>query len=246
MPVVLRSYKPAAGGEPSAPVPPRAYTIQDLGLHLDGSPLLPAALNDHGHLAAITVAPGAGSVHQGLCLTGYLRTPAHQAVGIDPVRSIARNGFAAGTAGENARSFRAWCTPRGVFGGALWPEFNSIARGINTRGHTVGEVHMQAEGQTFSRAFFLGDTSEPRLLTPPRGGTTAAVAINDTGDVLLNEYPFRRHRLPVTGVVPAGRPLHGPPRPRRFGLGGPGPHALQPRGRLVAHRLGRKTRLPLG
>lgn len=194
MSAVLQSYRPVLGGESPVPPAPRAYTIQDLGLHLDGGPLLPAALNDHGHLAAVTIAPtgtpGTGAVHHGLCLTGYLRTPANQAINRDPVTSIARNGFAAGTAGESEGTFQAWCTPRGAFGAALWPEYNSLARGINARGHTVGEVHMQAEGHTFSRAFFLGDTCEPRLLTPPRGGTTSATAINDAGDLVLNSIPF--------------------------------------------------------
>ena len=104
MSVVLQSYKPMAVAGSSIQAAPRAYTIQDLGLHLDGGPLRPAALNDHGHLAAVTIAPtdtrGTGAVHQGLSLTGYLRTPANQAIDRDPVTSIARNGFAAGTAGD--------------------------------------------------------------------------------------------------------------------------------------------------
>lgn len=189
---VLQSYLPASRGEPSTPAAPRAYTIQDLGHHLDGSALLPVALDDHGHLAAVTVATRdlSGPRHQGLCLHGYLRTPSQQAIGLDPITCVARNGFTGGAAGETADLYHAWCTPRGVFGATFWPDYPSITHGINARGHTVGEVRMQAEGHTFSRAFFLGDTAEPRLLTPPRGGTTVATAINDAGDILLNSIPF--------------------------------------------------------
>mgnify|MGYP000570684459 CR=1 FL=1 len=39
MSVALQSYKPVAGGESAVPAAPRAYTIQDLGLPLDGGPL---------------------------------------------------------------------------------------------------------------------------------------------------------------------------------------------------------------
>lgn len=173
---------------------PRAYTVQDLGVYLDGSPFVPAALNNSGHVAVHSLAgearQGEPAWQHGLCFTGYLRLPAGHAYEEPPVTCISPNGFAAGTTAGASGVHFAWCTPRGVFGTEIWPGCSSTVRGINSHGHVVGRVLMAAEGYLISRAFMIGESQTPLLLTPPGGGTTDATAINDAGTVLVNATPL--------------------------------------------------------
>lgn len=185
-----RSYPPFPVADlPAAPAP-RAYQISPLGLHLDGSPLMPVALNDHGDTAVCTHSPGPGDALRGFFLTGMLRVPAGVATGHQPVMCVSSNGLTAGASGAGPRDLRAWASHVGVFGDELWPDSISVARGVNASGLVVGNVLFDAGEFTLSRAFVLTPPGIAKFLIPPQGGTTFATGINDAGDVIFNATPL--------------------------------------------------------
>jgi probable HAF family extracellular repeat protein len=185
-----RSYPPFPVADlPAAPAP-RAYTISALGLHLDGSPLLPVALNDAGDIAVCTPGHAPSDAMRGFFLTGMLRVPAGVATGHQPVMCVSSSGLTAGASGAGPRELRAWASHVGVFGDDLWPDSISVARGINAQGLVVGNVLFDAGDFTLSRAFVLTPPGFAKFLVPPQGGTTFVTGINDAGDVIFNATPL--------------------------------------------------------
>ncbi len=185
-----RSYPPFPVADRSSPPAPRAYTISALGLHLDGAPLIPVALNDHGDLAVCTHSPGPDDPSRGFFLTGMLRVPAGVATGHPPVTCVSANGLTAGASGTGPRELRAWASHVGVFGDEIWPDSISVARGINSAGFVVGNVLFDAGEFTLSRAFVLTPPGVAKFLVPPQGGTTFATGLNEAGDVIFNATPL--------------------------------------------------------
>lgn len=183
----------ASGLAVSAPLPGH-YRFADLGCHSDGSPFLPVAINDRDEIAVTAAGRYPLGVVRGFCISGALRTPAGLAFGQEPVTCLNHDGLGAGAVGTGPRALRAWAAPLGIFGEQLWPGSVSIARGLNRRGQIVGDVLFDAGDFTLSRAFLLTGPGLVRCLTPPSGGTTTAIAINDTGDVVFNARPLGASR----------------------------------------------------
>lgn len=191
-PSLARSYPPfpAPASPPTLPSTPHRYTVIDLGTHLDGTPLLPHALNDAGDVIASAAAAQPAGIVRGFHLNGTLRIPAGIAFGHAPALALSNTGLLAGATGTAPKALRAWASHVGIFGDQLWPESVSTARGINAAGQVVGNVLFDAGDVALSRAFVFSPPTHARLLTPPQGGTTFATAINDAGDVVFNAAPL--------------------------------------------------------
>jgi probable HAF family extracellular repeat protein len=179
----------AVAEEPSASARP-LYVLSDLGLHTDGAPLLPVALNAEGEICAYAASPHPPGVIRGFCLTGALRVPAGVAFGQVPATCLSSNGFTAGAVGTAPKALRAWASHVGAFGESLWPDSVSVARGVNASGQIVGNVWFDAGEFSLSRAFVIPEVGPAKLLTPPQGGTTIATALNDAGDIAFNAAPL--------------------------------------------------------
>lgn len=166
------------------------YSLVDLGEHVDGAPLLPVAINRRGAIAAVATSPKAAGASRGFCLTGGLRLPAGIAFGQDPVSGISDTGYLVGATGIAPKALSAWACSRGDFGTQYWPEWSSVARGVNSHGEIVGDVARDAGWLTIGCAFVIGPSGHSRLLSAPEGGATAAIGINDQGHVLFNAEPL--------------------------------------------------------
>lgn len=178
---------------PSAAVPaaPSLYVLHDLGTYTDGSPFLPVALSDGGDIAVSAAGAQPAGIVRGFLLTARGTVePAGIAFGHPPVTCLASNGLVAGTSGTAPRALLAWSSDLGIFGEDFWPGSVSVARGINAAGHVVGNVLFDAGDFSLSRAFVLTGRGQARLVTPPEGGTTFAVGINDAGTVVFNAAPL--------------------------------------------------------
>lgn len=168
----------------------RAYALVDLGLHFDGAPLLPVALNDAGDLAVCAQGSGVNGAICGFFLSGTLCIPSGSAIGHHPVTSLSSNGLTAGVTGLGPDRLRACASHLDGFGEKLWPGSVSVARGINARRQIVGYVILDAGAFALRRGFVLSATGPARFLTPPFGGTTLPTGINDAGDVVFNATPL--------------------------------------------------------
>lgn len=192
MPALLRpqSFPPFAVADVSATPAPRAYRLSLFGTHIDGSALLPVAINDAGDIAVCTHTVHPEDTSRGFCLTGTLRVPSGVANGQRPVNGLSNRGLTAGASGTNTRELRAWASHLGVFGEELWPDSVSVARGVNAKGTVVGNVLFDAGDFTLSRAFMLTPPGHAKFLVPPQGGTTFATGLNDAGDIVFNATPL--------------------------------------------------------
>lgn len=166
------------------------YVLADLGCHLDGSPLLPVAINDRGEIAACAAGAHPAGIFRGFHLAGRLYVPTGVAFGAPPVAALSANGLLAGAAGTAPRALGAWASHLDLFGEKLWPGCTSFARAVNARGDVAGDVHFEAGDLVLSRAFLLAGHGKIRLLTPPQGGTTSVAALNDAGDLAFNATPL--------------------------------------------------------
>lgn len=166
------------------------YAHADLGCHLDGSPLLPVAINDRGEVAACAAGNSPPGICRGFHLAGRLCVPVGLAFGRPPVAALSHNGLLAGVGGTAPKALGAWASHLDIFGERHWPGCPSLARAVNARGQVAGDVLFEAGELVLSRAFLLGPTGGARLLTPPQGGTTATAGLNDAGDVAFNATPL--------------------------------------------------------
>ncbi len=182
----VRLQNPDTGRPERAP----GYTLADLGCHLDGSPLLPVAINDSGEIAACAAGSHPAGIFRGFHLAGRLCVPSGVAFGAPPVAALSANGLLAGAAGTAPKALCAWASHRDIFGERLWPGCTSRARSVNARGDVAGDVHFEAGELVLTRAFLLPAAGAARLLTPPQGGTTTAAALNDAGDLAFNATPL--------------------------------------------------------
>lgn len=192
MPALLRpqSFPPFPVSDLQSAPAPRAYRLSPLGSHIDGTPLLPVAINDAGDIAVCTLVGSDVNTSRGFCLTGTLRVPTGIATGQRPVNGLSSRGFTAGASGPSPRELRAWASHLGVFGEEIWPDSVSVARGVNARGTVVGNVLFDAGDFTLSRAFMLTPPGNAKFLVPPQGGTTFATGLNDAGDIVFNATPL--------------------------------------------------------
>jgi len=191
------------------------FTFVELGSDAEGSPLLPIAINDRGEICAYASGAHPSGIVRAykVCRGGPI--PVGAAFGQRPVAALSNEGQVAGAAGNGPNALRAWASHLGTFGAVLWPTSVSVARGINSAGHVIGEVRFDAGHQTLSRAFLITDGHWSEYLRPPGGGLTQAVAINDRGDVLFNASALmtvrsesdawcltRGEYVPVAGAAP--------------------------------------------
>jgi probable HAF family extracellular repeat protein len=189
-----RSYPPfpALASEDFAPraVAASRYHLTDLGVHLDGSPLLPVALSDTGDICVSVTSSQPAGIVRGFRVSGSARIPCGVAFGHAPALALSRNGHIAGVSGTAPKALRAWASHAGIFGDQLWPGSVSVARGINSSGQVIGNVLFDTGDVALSRAFVFNFPGYARLLTPPQGGTTFATGINDAGDIVFNAAPL--------------------------------------------------------
>lgn len=187
----VRSLLPAPLAPRRSPSRRRAgYAFTDLGTCAEGSPLLPSALNDAGAMGGAAAGRTLEGAVRGFIVRGAQREPIGTAFGQPPVAALSASGLAAGAQGAALRELRAWASHRGVFGERWWPGAISGARGVNDAGTVVGNVLFDAGEFMLSRGFVLPADGPPRFLTPPMGGTSTAVGINNAGTVILNSSPL--------------------------------------------------------
>ena len=149
-----------------------------------------------------------------------------------PYHALSSNGLIAGTTGRGPQAHRAWASHLGVFGECFWPDSVSISQAVNAHGVVVGKTLLPAAPFLIFRAFVMGETGRPRFLTPPEGGMTDAVAVNDGGTVLINvtkltrTFPRERAWIWQDDVW---EPLEAPANCASVGTG------LTPEGRVVGY-----------
>jgi uncharacterized membrane protein len=108
------------------------------------------------------------------------------AFGAAPVAGLSNNGFVCGLARTDGARRAAWASHLGEFGARLWPEAESVAVAVNAEGMVVGQLSVAAGDRVRRRVFLITPFHQAQFLPSPNGGNTAAAAINDRGEVLLN------------------------------------------------------------
>ncbi|MCC5024464.1 MAG: hypothetical protein J6386_17485 [Candidatus Synoicihabitans palmerolidicus] len=211
----------------------------------------PTAINDRGDIIGAFTQPArfeaAAFQAHGVHLPANHESPCVRTTTQNawPFLALSSNGLIAGTNGENASANRAWASHLGNFGEQFWPGAVSSAQAINAAGLVVGKTLLPAEPLLIFRAFVIGTQSRPRFLTPPEGGMTDAVAVNDEGTVLINVTslakgpPRQRAWLWQDGRVRASRDSAGM-RHRRHGH-----HPIWPCRRSRRNRRGADLRRPM-
>lgn len=204
---MLTSLTPFAVGPVLDPASPARVTrlTSRYHLHLLPAPppecsLRPTALNDAGTILGNHVCParfeGAAWIATGVAFPAPRSIPAAASGPVEPAavaaesswpyQALSADGLIVGTRGTPASARRAWASHLGDFGEDWWPGAVSIAQAVNRQGVVVGKTFLPAEPFLIFRAFIIGETGRPRFLTPPDGGMTDAIAINERGTVLLN------------------------------------------------------------
>lgn len=173
----------------AADVFPKRYHLVDLGTSPDGLPLLPVALNDRGQVAVYAQPPE--TQVRGTVIRGFLREGARlqehaEALGGVPVAGLSSNGLLCGQERVAGGPLRAWALHLGDIGAVHWPERESHAAAVNARGWVAGHVAIHTENSMRRQAFLLDHHGQLRLPAVPSGGSTVAVAMNDSGAILLN------------------------------------------------------------
>ena len=178
--------------------PPQRYRMSPLHDIPEDHGFHATALNDRGDVVGNLIHPhrfeGDSWESSGLRLPKGLppQRGAECATQHWPYHAVSSNGLIAGTTGRGPQGHRAWASHLGVFGECYWPDSVSIAQAVNAHGVVVGKTLLPAAPLLIFRAFVMGETGRPRFLTPPEGGMTDAIAINDRGTLLLNVTKLTR------------------------------------------------------
>lgn len=186
MPLLATSNPPFPG---MPDVFPARYYLTDLGTSSDGLPLMPVALNDRGQLALYAQPPEQLARH---CrIRGFLREGSHlrehaDALGGVPVAGLSGSGLLCGQERISSGPLRAWALHLGDIGAAHWPDQESHAAAVNSRGQVAGHVAIRSEGSVRRQAFVVDAGGRMRPIAVPSGGGAVAAAMNDAGAVLLN------------------------------------------------------------
>lgn len=185
--MLLATSNPPFPGVPD--VFPKRYHVVDLGVSPDGLPLMPVALNDRGQVAVYAQPPEPmvrSSRIRGFLREGPRLSEHAEALGGVPVAGMSGNGLLCGQERSTGGPLRAWALHLGDIGAAHWPDRESQAAAINSRGWVAGHVTIHTEGSVRRQAFLLGEHGDLRLPAVPSGGSTVAAALNDAGMILIN------------------------------------------------------------
>jgi len=230
---------PVESGELAAP--PAAYTLSDLGVLADDSPLLPVALNDEGQLALKTLMPENEPESwkvRGFLLQNGARISTGIPQGRPPLTGLSATGLLSGTATTRHGEHRAWASHLGMFGADFWPTAASFCTGVNARGTVTGHLLAQPAGSLVvdKRAYLITRTGQLRYLLPPFGDSACPTAINDDGAILVNNEPHGSGaNLTQTWVWREGHFQ----LVENIGGGSTWGAALTPEGRVAGHALDR-------
>ncbi len=202
MSATITSNPPFPAVETVAAVYPGTYHLTDLGESPEGLPLLPVALNDAGQVALYGHPPERqtklgqvrGFLREGITLHEHLAT-----FGGVPLAGLSANGLICGQERAGPGPLRAWAKHLGNIGATHWPEVESGAMAVNTRGDTAGYVAFEADGRVRRRVFLVNARNEARFLPAPNGSSAIPSAINEAGAVLINSatgfYEFNSQAL---------------------------------------------------
>jgi len=208
------SHPPFPAAAPAA-LPVR-YRLEDLGELSGGEPLLPVALNDQGEVALYGHPPERQAKHwlvRGQLRRGHRCTEHAVTLGGVPLAGLSENSLLCGQERAGGGPLRAWAMHLGNFGAAHWPDYESCAVAVNSRGQVAGHVAFEAEGRLRRRVFVVNARNEAIFLPAPNGTGSCAAAINDAGAVLFNTHcgPFELNSEAVVWRDGAGRAVPGLP-----------------------------------